>query len=115
MPTTATTAYLSTTKLPCHTNSLEEPLPTRLLRHTRTTAPRMVRLFSTLLDIVDADRDPHVAGEPDSHAKAKEIFAGLAGAIIDREVETKGLDFIDKERAKRHAEEQFSNEYQNRN
>lgn len=26
--------------------------------------------------------------------------AGFAGAFIDREVETKGLDFVDKEKAK---------------
>lgn len=27
--------------------------------------------------------------------------AGFAGAFVDREVESKGLDFIDRERAKR--------------
>lgn len=32
-------------------------------------------------------------------------MAGLAGAFIDREVETRGLDFIDRERAKRHAQD----------
>lgn len=30
-------------------------------------------------------------------------MAGLAGAFIDREAETRGLDFIDREKAKRHA------------
>lgn len=30
--------------------------------------------------------------------------AAFAGAFIDREVESKGLDFIDKEKAKRHGE-----------
>ncbi|TFY70169.1 hypothetical protein EVG20_g2837 [Dentipellis fragilis] len=39
-------------------------------------------------------------GKPDSHAKAKEILAGFAGAFVDRLVETKGLDFVDKEKAK---------------
>ncbi|KAI0774284.1 hypothetical protein C8Q74DRAFT_1269269 [Fomes fomentarius] len=42
-------------------------------------------------------------GKPQSHEKAKELMAGFAGAFIDRIVETKGLDFVDKERAKRHA------------
>nr|AGH33738.1 CipC [Aspergillus carbonarius] len=46
-------------------------------------------------------------GKPESHAQAKEILAGLAGAFIDREVETKGLDFVDRERAKRHARQQL--------
>ncbi|KAK1233758.1 hypothetical protein PQX77_003075 [Marasmius sp. AFHP31] len=61
--------------------------------------------------------EDHVAknGPPDSHAKAKEIFAGLAGGFIDRIVETKGLDYVDTEKAKHHAhknvEEQLANEY----
>ncbi|RDX55626.1 hypothetical protein K466DRAFT_582447 [Polyporus arcularius HHB13444] len=47
-------------------------------------------------------------GKPDNHEKAKEIMAGFAGAFIDRMVETKGLDFVDKEKAKRHAQSQVS-------
>ncbi|GCB20015.1 hypothetical protein AAWM_02900 [Aspergillus awamori] len=52
-------------------------------------------------------------GKPANHAQAKEILAGLAGAFIDREFETKGLDKIDdwqekrrqaKERAAEHIE-----------
>ncbi|GKZ67775.1 hypothetical protein AnigIFM63309_008535 [Aspergillus niger] len=51
-------------------------------------------------------------GKPDNHAQAKEILAGLAGAFVDREFETKGLDKYDewkakREDAKRHAEEQL--------
>ncbi|KAJ6477792.1 hypothetical protein C8R45DRAFT_1007842 [Mycena sanguinolenta] len=42
-------------------------------------------------------------GQPESHARAKEIMAALTAGFIDREVETKGLDFIDKEEAKRQA------------
>jgi len=51
----------------------------------------------------------HVAanGQPASHAEAKEVFAGFAGAFVDREAETKGLDFIDSEKAKRQAVNQF--------
>ncbi|KAF9821180.1 hypothetical protein IEO21_00788 [Rhodonia placenta] len=45
-------------------------------------------------------------GKPESHAEAKELLAGFAGAFVDRLVETKGLDFIDREKAKRHAQEQ---------
>ncbi|KAJ5676147.1 hypothetical protein N7462_009044 [Penicillium macrosclerotiorum] len=44
-------------------------------------------------------------GKIDEHAKAKEVVAGLIGAFVDREVETKGLDFIDREKAKHHARE----------
>ncbi|EJD53788.1 hypothetical protein AURDEDRAFT_119468 [Auricularia subglabra TFB-10046 SS5] len=42
-------------------------------------------------------------GKPDSHEKAKEILAALSGAFIDNIVETKGLDYVDKERAKHDA------------
>ncbi|KAG8921297.1 hypothetical protein FRC00_008843 [Tulasnella sp. 408] len=45
-------------------------------------------------------------GEPPSHSKAKEILAAAIGGFVDREVETKGLDYVDKERAKRQAQEQ---------
>ncbi|KAK0760406.1 hypothetical protein N5P37_007492 [Trichoderma harzianum] len=64
--------------------------------------------------------EDHVAqnGHPDEHAQAKEILAGAIGFFVDREVETKGLDFIDRERAKRHAqeqaEEQLNNQYGDR-
>ncbi|KAG0020586.1 hypothetical protein BGZ80_003957 [Entomortierella chlamydospora] len=53
--------------------------------------------------------EEHVAknGKPDNHAMAKEILAGLTGAIIDRMVETKGLDYVDKEKAKHHAKKQL--------
>ncbi|KIJ37199.1 hypothetical protein M422DRAFT_781888 [Sphaerobolus stellatus SS14] len=57
--------------------------------------------------------EQHVSanGKPDSHAQAKEIMAGLAGAFIDRLAETKGEDFYDKEKAKhaakKHAHENF--------
>lgn len=47
-----------------------------------------------------------IVGVIDNHAKAKEFIAGAVGAFIDREAETKGLDFIDRERAKRHAQQQ---------
>jgi hypothetical protein len=58
-------------------------------------------------------------GQPASHALAKELLAGFGGAFVDREVETHGLDFIDKEKAKRHAKQQaeealaqnYSNDY----
>ncbi|KAF9223393.1 hypothetical protein BS17DRAFT_754420 [Gyrodon lividus] len=47
----------------------------------------------------------HVAknGKPVNHQKAVELLAALSGGFIDRIVETKGLNAIDKERAKRDA------------
>ncbi|KAJ7041858.1 hypothetical protein C8F04DRAFT_110112 [Mycena alexandri] len=42
-------------------------------------------------------------GKPQSHAEMKELLAGFAGAFIDREVETRGLDALDKQKAKKDA------------
>ncbi|RSH80318.1 uncharacterized protein EHS24_008894 [Apiotrichum porosum] len=55
----------------------------------------------------------HVAanGEPSSHATRNEILAGFAGAFIDREAETRGLDFIDREKAKREAQNQLQQQF----
>ncbi|KAJ7085202.1 hypothetical protein B0H15DRAFT_847396 [Mycena belliarum] len=54
-------------------------------------------------------------GKPQSHAMAKELLAGFVGAFVDRTVETKGLDFIDREKAKheakKHCEEIIVEEY----
>ena len=65
-----------------------------------------------------SESDFSCLGHPDEHAKAKEILAGVIGAFVDREVETKGLDFIDREKAKRHAQEQaeaqLNNQYGDR-
>jgi hypothetical protein len=41
-----------------------------------------------------------------------EIFSGFLGAGIDKLVETKGLDFIDKQKAKKHAEQEAEALYQ---
>lgn len=43
-------------------------------------------------------------GEKPDHAKAKEVIAGLVSAGATRLIETKGLNFVDKEKAKRAAE-----------
>ncbi|KAF7712226.1 Uncharacterized protein PECH_003815 [Penicillium ucsense] len=60
--------------------------------------------------------EDHVArnGAPPNHAMAKELMAGFAAAFIDREVETRGMDFVDKERAKRQAREHIEREDESR-
>ncbi|EPQ59499.1 hypothetical protein GLOTRDRAFT_33811 [Gloeophyllum trabeum ATCC 11539] len=42
-------------------------------------------------------------GKPQSHEEAKELLAGITGGFVDRIVETKGLDFVDREKAKHQA------------
>ncbi|KAF8554403.1 hypothetical protein OG21DRAFT_1484698 [Imleria badia] len=42
-------------------------------------------------------------GKPANHAKALELLAGFTGAFVDRFAETKGLDALDRERAKHDA------------
>ncbi|KAJ9479747.1 hypothetical protein PHBOTO_003245 [Pseudozyma hubeiensis] len=50
-------------------------------------------------------------GEHPKHEMAKEILAGIAGGEVDKLFETKGLDFLDREEAKRHARQQAEQLY----
>ncbi|KAF2651860.1 hypothetical protein K491DRAFT_696093 [Lophiostoma macrostomum CBS 122681] len=43
-------------------------------------------------------------GKPVSHAFAKEVLAGFAGAEVDKLAETKGEDWFDREKTKRQAQ-----------
>ncbi|KAG2038887.1 hypothetical protein BDR03DRAFT_917738 [Suillus americanus] len=44
-------------------------------------------------------------GKPANHAKAVELLAALTGGFVDRIAETKGMDALDKEKAKHAANE----------
>ncbi|PPJ57301.1 hypothetical protein CBER1_09023 [Cercospora berteroae] len=50
-------------------------------------------------------------GTPVSHQFAKELLAGFAGGEVDRLAETKGADYIDREKAKRQARENAEQMY----
>ncbi|KAJ3152688.1 hypothetical protein HDU86_005563 [Geranomyces michiganensis] len=52
--------------------------------------------------------EKHVAanGQPPSHQVMKELLAGFAAAEVDKISETKGIDWLDREKAKRMAVEQ---------
>jgi Protein of unknown function (DUF3759) len=52
-----------------------------------------------------------VSGKPVSHQFAKELLVGLAGAEVDRLAETKGADYIDRERAKHEAKKNAEHMY----
>ncbi len=54
---------------------------------------------------------PHKTGKQVSHAFAKELLVGIAGAEVDKLIESKGLDYIDRKKAKRHAQEIVENMY----
>ncbi|KAG7291975.1 hypothetical protein NEMBOFW57_002004 [Staphylotrichum longicolle] len=45
------------------------------------------------------------------HGTAKELLAAAVGFEVDKLVETKGLDFVDREQAKRHARKQAERMY----
>lgn len=46
-----------------------------------------------------------------NHSFAKEMIAGIAGAEVDKLFETKGLDYVDREKAKHHAKKQAEEMY----
>ncbi|KAF8935226.1 hypothetical protein EDD21DRAFT_371245 [Dissophora ornata] len=58
----------------------------------------------------------HEANTDDKHKLTKELFAAFAAAEVDKLVETKGLDLVDRERtkhqAKVNAEKIYDEQYQ---
>lgn len=54
---------------------------------------------------------PPPTGKPVNHQFAKELLAGFAGGEVDRLAETKGADYIDREKAKRQARQQSEELY----
>ncbi|KAG0172250.1 hypothetical protein DFQ28_008792 [Apophysomyces sp. BC1034] len=50
-------------------------------------------------------------GVEDDHHLAKELLAGFAGVAADRLIEGKGMNWLDKEKAKRHAKEEAEKLY----
>ncbi|KAF8549081.1 hypothetical protein OG21DRAFT_1606605 [Imleria badia] len=53
-------------------------------------------------------------GHPVDHATAKAVLAGFTGAAADRLVETKGLDYLDREQASQQAQQRLSGSLGNR-
>ncbi|KAB5575945.1 hypothetical protein GE09DRAFT_609810 [Coniochaeta sp. 2T2.1] len=53
-------------------------------------------------------------GEAVNHGFAKEMIAAFAGAEVDKLAETKGMDFVDRERAKHHAKQNAERLYDER-
>ncbi|KAG9069256.1 hypothetical protein KI688_010154 [Linnemannia hyalina] len=52
------------------------------------------------------------SGRPeDKHKLTKEVFAAMAGAEADKLFETRGLDFLDRERATMQAKQAAANLY----
>lgn len=51
-------------------------------------------------------------GQPVSHGFAKEALAGIAAAEVDKLFETKGLDFLDREKAKHQAKKNAEHLYE---
>jgi hypothetical protein len=50
-------------------------------------------------------------GIVEDHQLSKELLAALAGGVIDNLVETKGMDWFDKHKAKKQAEEEAQRLY----
>ncbi|KAK0615922.1 hypothetical protein B0T17DRAFT_496994 [Bombardia bombarda] len=57
------------------------------------------------------EKEQRKEGKTVDHAFAKEALAGLAAAETDKLFETKGLDFVDREQARRHASRQAEQLY----
>lgn len=49
-----------------------------------------------------------------SHAFAKELIAGFVGGEVDKLAETKGMDWVDREKAHHHAKKNAEHMYEER-
>ena len=109
--------------LPTVTDSLirNKPFPTQtfnLLVHAHALGRNILlsaidggtlgRKCLTLGDEMVLDQTKGPIGE---NGGAYVSIAGIAGAEVDKLFETKGLDFIDREKAKRHAKQQAEQMY----
>ncbi|KAK7033105.1 hypothetical protein R3P38DRAFT_2773563 [Favolaschia claudopus] len=69
-------------------------------KHKTDISHQLLAGAASFVAAKEFDKHCEQNGKPQSHAQAKELLAAFAGAFIDREVETHGMDFIDKEKAK---------------
>ncbi|ORY95904.1 hypothetical protein BCR43DRAFT_506335 [Syncephalastrum racemosum] len=51
-------------------------------------------------------------GKPTDHTKAKEIMAAISGGIVDKLIETKGLDAVDAAKAKHQAKKNLEDHFE---
>ncbi|KAL2132925.1 hypothetical protein VTI74DRAFT_3146 [Chaetomium olivicolor] len=58
------------------------------------------------------EKEQRKEGKPVNHGVAKELLAAAVGFEVDKLLETKGLDFIDREKAKHHAKKQAEHLYE---
>lgn len=72
---------------------------------------RSISLYAREPDAVAVLLTLQVPGRQVSHSFAKELIAGFAGAEVDKLAETKGLDFLDREKAKHHSKRQAEHLY----
>lgn len=81
----------------------------RASKRLRIISARRVRHTPLLIPLLLGS---HVlVGKPVSHQFAKELLAGFAGAEVDKLAETKGEDWFDREKTKRHAKERAEQMY----
>ncbi|KAK7413078.1 hypothetical protein QQX98_008026 [Neonectria punicea] len=64
--------------------------------------------FEAMKKFEDSQRN---SGETVNHGFAKELLASFAAAEVDKLAETKGMDYIDREKTKHHAKKQAEQLY----
>lgn len=69
---------------------------------------RAIKVHETTVKV---NADTNLTGKPVSHAFAKELLVGIAGAEVDKLIESKGLDYIDRKKAHQHARDNVENMY----
>jgi len=86
-----------------------------LHKHSASTVHELVSGAAAFAAMKAWEHHQEKNGKPVHHKEAYALAAGAAGAIVDRLVETKGLDAIDgfkKDHAKKEAEKQIHEKLQ---
>jgi len=88
-----------------HDNSDEAQAHAEVMKgpHKASMSHELIAAAASFAAAKAYEKHVEKSGKPVNHKAAVEILAGLTGGIIDRIVETKGLDRIDKEKAKHDA------------
>eukprot|EP00271_Cylindrocystis_brebissonii_P009655 TRINITY_DN24706_c0_g1_i1.p2 TRINITY_DN24706_c0_g1~~TRINITY_DN24706_c0_g1_i1.p2 ORF type:complete len:113 (+),score=30.20 TRINITY_DN24706_c0_g1_i1:162-500(+) len=88
-----------------HAQQFENSTPEELKQHKPNKLHELIAGAAGWAAMQAYEKHQKANGKPPSHAAVKELIAGFAASQVDKILETKGLNWIDKEQAKHAAVE----------
>ncbi|KAF3920282.1 hypothetical protein AA313_de0208852 [Arthrobotrys entomopaga] len=81
------------------------------VHHEGKTSHELLAGAAAFAGMYEFEKKQREKGETVNHGFAKELLAAAVGYEVDKLAETKGLDFVDKQKAKHAAKEQAEGMY----